>query len=137
MSIGIGAFAKMVLEDDNTVMYEYGNYNLNDDRFRNKELIKDGLITIQKECFLEPEIHEKIKKMSIGRKKKIIKRVPVNVDCSKYFQKGKIKIEICSNTWHFAGTEKDTDILAFVLVSKILREYQEDSIIPGYVSYNV
>lgn len=137
MSIGIGAFAKMVLEDDNIVMYEYGNYNLNDDRFRNKELIKDGLITIQKECFLEPEIHEKIKKMPSGRKKKIIKRVPVNVDYSKYFQKGKIKIENCSNTWHFAGTEKDIDALAFVLASKILREYQEDSIIPGYVSYNV
>ena len=29
MSRGIGAHAKKVLEDDETVIYEYGGYNLN------------------------------------------------------------------------------------------------------------
>lgn len=30
MSIGIGAYANLVLQDSNTVIYEYGCYNLNE-----------------------------------------------------------------------------------------------------------
>ena len=31
MSIGIGAYANLVLQDSNTVIYEYGGYNLNEE----------------------------------------------------------------------------------------------------------
>lgn len=38
------------------------------------------MITISRDCFAEPEIHEKLKKMPSGRKKLITKRIPVSVD---------------------------------------------------------
>ena len=65
MSIGIGAFAKKVAEDKKMVMYEYGGYNLNDPRYRNAEHLSDGTITILKECFVEPEIHKKLKRQLV------------------------------------------------------------------------
>lgn len=68
MSIGIGANAHLILCDDKTVVYEYGNYNLNEEKFRNANHICDGFIVIERSCFLEPEIHKKIKKMPSGRK---------------------------------------------------------------------
>ena len=46
MSRGIGAHANLVLQDENTVIYEYGGYNLNEEQFRNKEQVYDGTITI-------------------------------------------------------------------------------------------
>lgn len=69
MSRGIGAHAKIVLEDDVIVIYEYGGYNLNEPEFRNEAHVYDGYITVLKECFIEPEIREKVKKMPSGRKK--------------------------------------------------------------------
>lgn len=83
MSRGFGAFVKLVLQDDETVIYEYGSYNLNEEKFRNKDHVSDGLITIDKSCFLEPKINKKLKKMPSGRKKLIIKRIPVAVDYSR------------------------------------------------------
>ena len=65
MSRGIGAHAKKVLEDDETVIYEYGGYNLNETEYWNENHILDGTITIQKNCFVEPEIHEKLKKCQV------------------------------------------------------------------------
>lgn len=62
MSRGIGAHANLVLEDENTVIYEYGGYNLNEPEYRNENHIYDGMITISRDCFAEPEIHEKLKK---------------------------------------------------------------------------
>jgi len=64
MSKGIGAYARKVFEDENTVIYEYGGYNLNNPAFRNSDHIYDGAITIPKKCFAEPEMHEKLKKMA-------------------------------------------------------------------------
>lgn len=34
MSIGIGAHANLVFEDEQTVIYEYGGYNLDDSKYR-------------------------------------------------------------------------------------------------------
>ena len=65
MSRGIGAHAKKVLEDDETVIYEYGGYNLNEPEYWNENHILDGAITIQKNCFVEPEIYEKLKKCQV------------------------------------------------------------------------
>lgn len=65
MSRGIGAHAKKVLEDDETVIYEYGGYNLNEPEYWNENHILDGTITIQKNCFVEPEIHEKLKNCQV------------------------------------------------------------------------
>lgn len=35
--MGIGAYANKIFEDEKTVIYEYGNYNLNNPDFRNAE----------------------------------------------------------------------------------------------------
>ncbi len=77
MSRGIGVHANLIFEDKNTVVYEYGGYNLNDIQYRNENHIYDGTISIQRICFAEPEIHEKLKKMPSGRKKLITKRIPI------------------------------------------------------------
>lgn len=68
MSIGVGAHADLVLHDEKIVIYEYGGYNLNEPEFRNEENLCDGIITIQRDCFLEPEIHKKLKRMPSGRR---------------------------------------------------------------------
>lgn len=134
MSIGIGAWARKVLEDDKTVIYEYGGYNLNEPEFRNEEHILDGVITISKECFAEPEIHEKLKRLPSGRKKKIIKRIPVHVEYDKMITGGLIVIENCSNCWYKSKNEYHVDVMACSLISKILMQYQENGEIPDAVA---
>lgn len=43
MSRGIGAHANLILEDEKTVIYECGGYNLNDSEYRNEKYICDGI----------------------------------------------------------------------------------------------
>lgn len=68
MSRGIGAHANLVLQDDKAVIYEYGGYNLNEEKYRNEAHIYDGTITIQRSCFLEAEIHEKSRRCQVARR---------------------------------------------------------------------
>ena len=53
MSMGYGGFAKKISEDDVSVSYEYGSFNLNIPKYINKEKISDGLITINKSALLK------------------------------------------------------------------------------------
>lgn len=137
MSIGVGAHANLVLQDENTVIYEYGDYDLNEPEFRNEEHLFDGIITIQKDCFLEPEIHEKAKRMPSGRKKTIIKRIPVLVDYPTMIAVGTIVIENCSNCWKITDDEKKVDVMALHILFKLFNQYQEEGTMPEYISYNV
>lgn len=137
MSRGIGAHAKKVLEDDETVIYEYGGYNLNEPEFRNEEHLFDGSITIQKSCFAEPEIHEKLKKMPSGRKKLITKRIPVSVHYDKMLLDGTIVVENCSNCWKKTEDDLAVDVMACHLLFYIFLRYQEQGEIPEIISYNV
>ena len=100
MSRGFGAHADLVAQDNETVIYQYGGYNLNEPEFRNEKHLYDGVITISRSCFAEPEMHEKLKKMPGGRKKLITKRIPVRVDYPQMISDGRIIIENCSNCWH-------------------------------------
>ncbi len=137
MSIGIGAHAKLVIEDERTVIYEYGGYNLNSPVYRNEEHLLDGTIAIQKECFVEPEIYEKMKKMSSGRKKLIVKLIPVDVEYEEMLEDGRIIVENCSNTWKTSEDELCVDLMACRLLYKIFLRYQEDGSIPDTISYNI
>lgn len=130
MSLGVGAYADLVLEDEETLIYQYGDFNLNKDAYRNAEKIQDGLITIAKSCLVEPEIHEKIKRLPSGRKKLIVKRIPVYVDYSVMMKEGLIIIENCSTCWKVSADEYRVDFMAYSLVSKFFREYQETGGIP-------
>ena len=49
-------------------------FNLNEEKYKNEQQLYDGRIYIKRDCFVEPEIHEKIKRMPSGRKRKIEKR---------------------------------------------------------------
>ncbi|MGE9876446.1 hypothetical protein ACQQ9V_11055 [Hornefia butyriciproducens] len=137
MSIGIGAHANLIAEDKNTVMYEYGSYNLNDPQFRNENHLLDGFITMQRTCFGEPEIHEKVKKMPSGKKKLVIKRIPVDVEYGEMILDGRIVVENCSNTWRMTENELHLDVMALRLLFKIFRSYQEERTIPKVISLNV
>ena len=110
MSRGFGAHADLVAQDNEIVIYQYGGYNLNEPEFRNEKHLYDGLITISRSCFAEPEIHEKLKKMPSGRKKLITKRIPVSVDYPQMISDGRIIIENCSNCWH--RTPDGIDVIA-------------------------
>lgn len=136
MSRGIGAYANLVLEDNKTVMYEYGGYNLNESEYRNENRIYDGMITISRGCFAEPEIHEKLKKMPSGRKKLITKRIPVDVDYPRMISEGRIVIENCSNCWH-CSPESNVDVMALHILFKLFMQYQEEGKMPEHISYNV
>ena len=137
MSIGIGAFAKKAAEDTNTVIYEYGGYNLNDPRYWNKERLCDGAIIIQRDCFVEPEIHEKTKRLPSGRKKIVVKRIPVPVEYGKMLKDGRIVVDNSSNCWRTTDDELKVDVIACRLLHYIFLRYQDEGEIPELVSYNV
>ncbi len=136
MSMGIGGSAVKVMEDAETVIYEYGGYNLNEPRFRNEERVRDGSITITKSCFAEPDIHEKIKKTPGGRKKLVVKRIPVGVDFRKMIKDGLIKVENCGNCWQTVDEVDNADIAAIRVLSEIFQEYQVNGEIPEHISYH-
>lgn len=93
MSLCKGAEAYIVLQDDQTVMYMYGCFSCYYDKNWRQPVDCDGLITIQKVCFQEPEIHQKLKRMPSGRKRLVIKKIPVDVDYVSMVKKGLITIE--------------------------------------------
>lgn len=136
MSRGIGAHANKVIEDKKIVIYEYGGYNLNDPEYENENHVYDGIITISKNCFVEPEIHEKLKKMPSGRKK-LITKLPVSVEYEKMIEDELITIENCSNCWCTTNDGKHIDVMALRILFYVFLRYQEDGKIPEYISYNV
>lgn len=135
MSRGIGGNCRIVEEDEHTVIYEYGGYNLNKPEYRNPDRICDGLITIDKNALVEPEIHTKIKRTQGRHKKLVTKRVLREVPYMELIESGQIEIQNCSNCWQTLQSGKD--MIAFHLIFKIFNKYQEDGFLPSTVSYNV
>ena len=124
MSIGIGAIAKLSLQDEGIIIYQYCGYNLNDERYYNKDRIYDGLITIKRDCLIKAEIHEKVIRTTSKRKKLVTKRIPVTVDFDKLIRSGQIVVESCSNCWRAVTIgEKEIDIVAINLLEKIFLYY--------------
>ena len=135
MSKGIGGWGEIIAQDEHTVLYRYGTYNLNNEQYRNKEHLMDGLITIEKHSMVEPEIHTKTRRYPNGKKKTISKRIVVDVPYGELYHKGKIQIENSSNCWRTISD--DNDFIAWHLVWNIFRKYQENGCLPERVSYNV
>jgi len=128
MSLGIGSFCKLIAQDDKIVIYEYGSFNLNEPEYKNENRIADGIITIKKSGLIEPEIHDKIKRLPNGKKKRIIKRVPKEIHFSDLIINKLITIENCSHCWK--TTEEGIDVFALSTVWYIFREYQEKGYLP-------
>lgn len=70
-----------------------------------------GLGTIPRECFVEPEIHEKVKKMPSGKKKVISKRISISIDYGKMLEDGLIKVENCSKCWQVVDDKLQVDVM--------------------------
>lgn len=134
MSIGIGGVARKVLEDVETVIYEYGVYNLNEPNYRNTDSICDGIITILRSSLIEPEIHIKKKKTSSGRKKLITKRIKVNVPIEDLIFQKMIVIDNCRYCWK---TVNGIDTMAIRLCIQLFEEYQIWGSLPDNVGYHV
>ncbi len=92
---------------------------------------EDGEIYIERNSFIEPEIHEKLKRMPSGRKKLIVKRVPNDVPYEDYIKSGIIKYKNASNTWR---TYLGVDVIALSIIRKIYYDYQETGEIPKVIS---
>ena len=60
MSIGIGGSAELITYDDTDVIYAYSVYNLNEATHKDAISILDGEIHLKRECFIEPDIHQKV-----------------------------------------------------------------------------
>ena len=135
MSKGIGGSARVVMQDENTIVYEYYAYNLNEEEYRNRERIYDGMITIDKRSLVEPEIHEKLKKQPSGRKKLITKRIPREVDYSVLITAGKINVENSKFCWRIL--DNGIGLIAIHLIFKIFDLYQSEVAIPETVGYHV
>lgn len=135
MSRGYGGAARIALQDENTVVYEYAAYNLNVEGLRNSDHIYDGVITINKASLVEPEIHEKTKRMPSGRKKLIVKRIARDVDYRNLFDTGMITVENSSFCWRIL--DNGVGMVAMKIIFKLFRLYQEEGTLPDRVGYDV
>lgn len=135
MSKGFGGVAKMATQDDDTIIYEYATYNLNDEKYRNPQSIFDGLIRIDKHAFVEPEIHKKLKKQPNGKKQLLTKRIHRSVDYSKLINANAIQVENSKFCWEFL--KDGVGMVAMLIIYKIFNEYQELGILPITVKCNV
>ena len=137
MSKGIGTNANLIFQDDLTVIYKYGNYNLNEEDLKDSNHIYDGTITIQKSCFLEPKIHSKLNKKRNGKKKLITKKIIINIDYPKMLKNGSIVVKNCSQCYKTTNDEKNVDIMVCHILYYLFLKYQEQGKIPRNISYNV
>lgn len=135
MSRGFGGWCYIADQDENTVIYQYGSYNWNEPQYRNETHLADGMLVMDKNSLVEPDIHEKIKRFPNGKKKLIVKRIVVNVPYSELYENGKIEIQNCSNCWRTLYNNKD--FVAWHLIMIVFRKYQEDGHLPERVSYAV
>lgn len=135
MSIGFGGWCYISAQDENTVIYQYGSYNLNDELYRNKTHIMDGLLIIDKNSLVEPDIHKKLKRLPGGMKKLIIKQIFVDVSYSYLYNNGKIQIENCSNCWKTVYDNQD--FIAWHLIWNLFTEYQKNGYLPEKTSFHV
>ncbi|WP_061313640.1 hypothetical protein [Clostridium botulinum] len=135
MSKGIGGACRKVLEDAETIIYEYSAYNLNEPKLKDGGNVFDGTIIIQKSGLVEPEIHEKLKKSPSGGKRLETKNISVNVDFVNLFSEKMIVLENCSNCWQ--KTIEGYDIIGLKLCFMIFNEYQKIGHLPKSLGYNV
>lgn len=132
MSIGYGGRARIVMQDNDTVIYEYAPYDLNEPGYRNSEKIFDGLITISKQAFVAAEIHTKVKRMPSGRKIQVAKRIRKDIDYEKLLETHAITVENSKYCWR--TMKAGCGMIALKLVFHLFDYYQEYGTIPETMS---
>lgn len=139
MSIGYGSLARKISEDNTHVLYAYGDINLNMPGLENSSKICDGTLLVAKKCFIEPEIHQKIKRMPSGRKRLVTKSIIRSVDIEASLLNGSIEIENSSFAWKFCQTQdgRKIDIMAVRALEKIFEDYQRTGEMPEITGWFV
>jgi len=128
MSKGHCGHAHLVAIDDALLLYSYCAYDLNREGWQETKQAEDGEIIIDRDALIEPEIHEKQKRLPSGRKITVVKRIRQDVPYEDLLRKEKIRIKNASGTWMTDTT--GTDKVALHLVWKVFDEYQDTGIIP-------
>lgn len=133
MSMGYEGYLVLDMQYDKQVVYKYacGNVNKGLDIYRADIANPDGIIVIDKSCFVEPEIHQKLKRTPSGRKRLIEKRIRVPVDYEAYIQDGRVTVQNASACWR---TIEGIDFMALRLLHNLFKEYQEQGGLPERVS---
>lgn len=95
MSLGYAGHARLELEDAEIAIYSYTgeDWNVQDESARKALESAIGQFTIYKSCFIEPEVHCKVRKTPNGRKKLIEKKVVCHPDLSGLIDDGGIVID--------------------------------------------
>lgn len=133
MSIGYGGYAHLVGADQNLVIYSYCCYNVNLPDYKRFMETEDGELYIDRDAFVEPEIHQKTVRTASGRKKTVIKRIKRDVPFDELFENRKIKVKNASGMWRTAGS--GVDIMALKILFKLFNEYQEKGTLPEVISW--
>ena len=131
MSMGYGGGCRKYGESPEFVMYEYYAYDWNIEECRNPNRIYDGIIKIEKSAFIEPEIHQKIKRRPSGRKLLVTKRIERDVPLGEYLESGKVELvnsSFCGRIYNGHG------YVGIRLIYEIFSEYQRSGEIPHVVS---
>ncbi len=108
MSLGIGGAARKFIEDNDSVIYEYYSYDLDNPQTQN---IFDGIIFINKSCLMEPEFSRLSKK-----KRKNFK--PSKIPLDEFLKSGEVQIENCRYAFKFLPD--GTDLIAYNLCWQLL-----------------
>lgn len=131
MSMGYDGGCRKYGESADFVVYEYYAYYLNVEKYKNPNRIYDGIIKIEKSAFVEPEIHQKIKRRPSGRKMLVTKMIERDVPISEYFENGKVELVNSSFCGRICNGH---DFVGLMLIYKIFSEYQKNGEIPHIVS---
>ena len=133
MSMGYGGYAHLSVADDTQVIYSYCAYNVNQPNWEYSQHAEDGELYIDRDAFVEPEIHEKRVRSASGRKRTVSKRAKRIVPVSDLLSEGKITVKNASGAWNIM--EYGIDSMAYRLLGRIFDEYQETGIIPKAISW--
>ena len=131
MSLGYCGYANLQEADDTLVIYSYCCYNINNEGWERFENASDGELYIDRDAFVEPEIHEKPKKAPSGRNKLVVKRVKRDFPFREYLDKEKIKVKNASGTWK--TNSSGIDMIALQILLKMFDEYQEIGKVPEHI----
>ncbi len=134
MSIGHCSYADLVAADETILLYSYCCYTLNEWERKSDRRDADGELIIDRSCLVEPEIHEKLKRMPSGRKKLVVKRIiRWDYHIPEWMHSGMLQIKNASGTW--TTDEDGIDIMAVSLLYKLFNTYQETGDIPQHIGF--
>ena len=102
MSLGYCGKCKLIEQNDDVARYTYSGENWNDDNSQSGDIeLLDGIFCIYKRYLEEPEIHIKNKKMTLGKRTAIEKRIVHTPSVGNHILNGDIVIEKkCKNKFH-------------------------------------